>query len=146
MHDYLTGRVLRLVLLFAVVAVIGCGDQNSANGRSVEANATSQRTDELRPVKWNIFGPPSGRRIKIVIEVEYCAGTTQPRIETVRIKERKGKILLTAMLYDPASKNRGQACAGVGLAVFKKVWLRTELKGRSIYDASASPPQKRWPK
>ena len=136
-----------LWLIFAGLAafLLGCGDSESTNSR-LTGTTSRAVADQLRPVRWKVFGPPSGRRVKIVSEVGYCVGSERPRIDVVHIVEKPRRSLITAMLKIPVGMGGGQGCAGVGLAVYRRIRLDRTIDGRTLYDASVSPPLRQWPR
>lgn len=135
------GSVATILLVMA--ALLGC---NSSDGTKNEVtDSLRQQVTELRPVHWKMSGEPSERTVRISSEVGYCDGSPVPRIQRVRVEERARKVSLTAMLTTPV-RPTGVACADVRLGVTKTVTLKRDLAGRAIYDASFSPPKKRWPR
>lgn len=147
-----------VVALWGCLPILGCGESGSTDG-SVPTRSSSGMAQQgggsaqhakspatnyaVRPVHWKVFGPPMGRIVRISSIVGYCAGGVKPRIQSVRIREETEKVLLTAMLMIPSTG--GEGCAGVGLGVRKTVRLKRSLGKRQLYDASVSPPQRRWP-
>lgn len=130
-------------ILLVMAALLGCSSSNDTVKES--RDTVHRKAVVLRPVHWKVNGEPSGRVIRISSDVGYCDGSPMPRIKRVRVEERTEKVLLTAMLTTsvlPADV----ACAGVSLGISKAVTLKRDLAGRAIYDASFSPPRKRWPR
>lgn len=142
----MTGRAMVLVAVTVAILVVGCGASEPTNGQ--RSKTTKQAlADQLRPVQWKVFGRPSGRRVKIVSELGHCVGTERSRIAVVHIVERPRRSLITAMLKVPrVGRRQGEGCAGVGIAIFKKIRLDRRVVGRALYDASTVPPQRRWPR
>ena len=131
-------------LVTAVLSsMLGCGD--SADGDStLEMEATRSAAQQVRAVRWKVYGSPAGREVRIISEVGYCAGTKKPKIQKVRVEEKAKRVLLTAFLT--VVKLRSPDCAGVGLGVKKIVILKHPLGKRALYDAGVSPPARRWPR
>lgn len=104
-----------------------------------------RRAVAMRPVHWKVIGEPRGRILRIASDVAYCDESPMPRIKRVRVEEPAREVLLTAMLTTTV-RSADIACAGVRLGVSKTVALKQDVAGRAIYDASFSPPRKRWPR
>lgn len=126
-----------------ILCTLGCGDAEERSDNTAQLGVQHGK-QELHPVRWTVYGRPRGKQVRISSEVGYCAGTTKPRIEAVRVVEGSRQVLLTAMIT--AVKNGKQGCAGVGLGIQKRVELKDPLGGRALYDAGVSPPAKRWPR
>jgi len=135
------GYVVGVLLMIAVL--LGC----SSGGEDVKGSSTAghRPASALRPVRWKISGKPDGRMLRIRSDVGYCSGSPKPYIKRVRSDEHGRKVLLTAMLT-VVTRSTDVACAGVRLGVSKTVMLRRDVAGRAIYDASVSPPRRRWPR
>ena len=137
-------KVIFCIAAVCVFGVIGCGE--TADGdRMSQIGEEKASAGQLRPVRWKIYGPPIGRRVRIISEVGHCAGTEKPGIGVVHVDERVRLVLLTAMLTVGGS-GRGEGCAGVRIGLHKIVRLERPLGERALYDASVSPPAKRWPR
>jgi hypothetical protein len=155
-------RARLLVGLFAYIALsgcitlLGCGGSSDNSMSVIKSSGVASQggqpspqikgsavTYPTRPVHWKIFGPPQERSVRISAVVGYCAGDVMPRIQSVRVREDREKILITAMQTIPTSNGKG--CAGIGFGLHKTLRLRRPLGRRKLYDASTSPPKKRWP-
>lgn len=123
--------------------LFGCGD--SADGDD-KPQAVDERPNaqQVRPVRWKVSGPPVDRKVRIASVVGYCVGAEKPRIKSVHVVEKARRVLLTAMLT--VVKVGRESCAGVSLGVQKIIKLEHPLGERELYDASLSPPAKRWPR
>jgi hypothetical protein len=130
------------VIAAVLFGVLGCGI--SADGDSTyERENVRSDAKQVRPVRWKVYGPPTGRRVRIISEVGYCAGTEIPRIKAVHVVEKARRVLLTAILSEAEVGPGG--CAGVSRGIKKVVRLERPLGKRDLYDASLSPPAIRWP-
>lgn len=129
-------------ILLMVAVLLGCSSGSEEVKDAKDSN--HRQVTVLRPVHWEVNGEPYGKALHIRSDVGYCDGSPMPYIKRVRIQEHAGKALLTAMLITVA-RSGGVACAGVRLGVRKTVMLKRDVAGRALYDASFSPPRKRWP-
>lgn len=144
MVSRLVTRLASIVGILSVAGVLlGC---NTSDDKAHETTGVFRQWDTaLRPVHWKTNGKPIGRTIRIRSDVDYCDGSPVPRIQRIRVDEHARKVLLTAMLTTSV-RPTGVACADVRIGVHKTVTLKRDLAGRTIYDASFSPPRKRWPR
>lgn len=128
-----------------VIIAWGLNGMSVAEGDSLHNGNPQMKREQVRQVHWKTYGAPQGKTVRIISEVSYCAGLDKPRIERVRVQEERRRVLLTAFLAGPVP-NKGEACADVAVGVRKMVHLRRNLDDRTLYDASFSPPKRRWPK
>ena len=142
-----SGKRRGLALLVPIVilcGLIGCGGSGSGDIDRGDGTTKPGGEWQLRPVPWKMYGPPEGRKVRIISEVGYCTGTARPRFRDVRSEERGRRVYVTAILATP-KRSRGAGCAGVAIGVQKVVTLHHALGGRTVYDSSQSPPARRWP-
>lgn len=101
---------------------------------------------ELRTVRWQLVGAPTGRFVRLANNAGACSGRPKPRVASVRVGERKRSVVLTVALAEERPWGHRDLCMGLGFGVAKSVRLPLPLRGRSLYDGGASPPEKRWPR
>lgn len=130
-------------ILLVITVLLGCS--SSVDKVKESRDSIDRQAMALRSIHWKVNGEPHGRVLHISSDVGYCDGSPVPRIKRVRIEEHARKALLTAMLTSPV-RSADVACAGVRLGVSKTVTLKQGVAGRVIYDASFSPPKRRWPR
>lgn len=124
------------------------GRSRSQAGRGGAAKLEVGHRRRGTPVRWQLLSIPGSRRVRIGGSVPWCPGSDAanlppiPRIQRVRRIERPHKVFITAFLIHRARKG----CLAVASPVHYVVTLRHKLNGRSLYDASTSPPAKRWPR
>lgn len=143
----LTGRMLVYVLLVgAVFAVTGCSGSSPAQPQiNVDDARHRQQSRGNQRTPWKLAYPPGGSMVRIGVSVRYCVGEPKPRITEVRVRERKGAVVLTVFVSNVREPEKGRACAGLRLGFGKTVELSKGLGTRALYDGSTSPPRKRWP-
>jgi hypothetical protein len=101
---------------------------------------------DLKPRPWTFQFVGSKKTLRLAVRTGYCVNDTPPYIEKVRVRERAHTIILTTLVRYPPSTSTAEACAGVGIGLFRTVVLdRPVGRGVALYDGSISPPKKRWP-
>lgn len=136
--------MLRWCCLFIMLFSFGCGNSSSARSGPTETAAVSWSRGETRPIRWQLASPPKGRFIRIGRSFGGCYGDPKPRIAEVRVREREKSVILIAFLANPPRQSG--ACADLEMGIVKTVELSKDLGDRALYDGSATPPIKHWPR
>lgn len=63
-------KVIVCIAAVCVLGVVGCGETADGDLRP-EIEREKASTDQLRPVRWKIYGPPIGRKVRIISEVGH---------------------------------------------------------------------------
>jgi hypothetical protein len=118
--------------------------QARKGGTPRKPNVVVVPPDRGHPIKWKILSKPRHGIVRIGVGfVPWCPEipNSKPRINAVKEVDKPGAVLLTAYFINPTERG----CAEVAYIAERAVKLRTQLRGRPIYDASQSPPVRRWP-
>lgn len=135
-----------------LVALLGiglpaCGESGDERVQLPEARQVAERNEpRARPVQWNLVQEPEGRRISVVMEVDYCVGRESPDPELGMVKvERKRQATIVAVYPSRKGWPKRGACAGLVMPLYARVILPTVSKGDVLFDGSVKPPARRWP-
>lgn len=141
-----THRLFAFLLMPLVLVSMSCGGSSSAQPTRYHDGDRSQGHVKTRPIEWHLINSPEGATVRIGNPIDWCYGAPKPRISEVRIREGNRAVILTALLANFQKPDKQGACAGVEMGVVKTVELSEDLGDRALYDGSASPPAKRWPR
>ena len=94
----------------------------------------------------------------ISISTGYCAGEPPPKFDHVKVIERpkttkhptKSAVITTHVRFPAPTEVEGEVkpgepqpvCAGIGVAILKRIKLKRPVKGMLLYDGSFSPPHR----
>lgn len=135
---------LAVGLIVGLLALVGCGSSTARQVQNQGDSHPSQNSVKTRPISWHLEVAPKGRKIHIFNAIGWCYGAPKPYIASVGIDERRGQVVLTALLANPPSKKG--TCADLSMSVDKVVKLGHPLDHRSLFDGSRTPPIRRWPR
>lgn len=151
----LTLRAAILSILFGIFFA-GCGSSSESTDSSARLpnpgpaprleslTKESISRGDLVPVHWKLSGMPEGRRARIYAGRGYCAGDVPPEFQGVRVSEQGSRIFITAYVNRSAPSEHA-VCRGIGGLQRGVVRVRQAVDEVRIFDASTSPPSKRWP-
>lgn len=163
MIDRVLNMVSRSSSYVVLVALLAFGlsyMSTNAMGRDAAASSSHQAST-LKAHRWTFRFLHQANAIRIMVRTRYCAGTPEPYIERVKVKESRNFAILTALVRYPKSHHHNSpkgnriselshifdaTCAGVEVNLFKTVYLRRRARRIALYDGDTSPPSKRWPK
>jgi hypothetical protein len=140
-------------LLLASTILCSCGSgmrttpsADSGGGGRRPAGSTRTLAATVRHnhrARWSLSGVPRGRVVRIASVAGYCPSGRKPVISAARVRESGSKVFIVAVV----SEFRGpRPCLGVSTGISRTVLLAKALRRRQLYDASESPPAKRWPR
>lgn len=157
------GRMALCCVLVGVAfaSLIGCGgDSSPAESSTADSDALAQDRrvqviplvegavppgkSDLAPIHWRLASPPKGRQVQVFSAEGYCIGESPPQYEAVRVSERDRKVLITTYVRTGRPTER-ELCRGVGGFQRGIVVLPHGVSGAQLYDASTTPPSRRWP-
>lgn len=99
--------------------------------------------DGQQPTEWTVTSVVGEHEVKLQAVVGYCGGAPKPRISHVGVRNEGDRIYLSVFVQP---KERDDVpCRGVALSIFKRVHLARKLSQVELFDASSSPPMRRWP-
>lgn len=126
----------------ALLIMVGCGAQQSSS----DVPHANHKAGKTRPVRWNLVSPPRDNVVRIGVAANWCYGAPKPRIASVRVDEKKKRVILTALLEDRNKGGANSTCADLESGATKTVELPNDLSDRALYDGGVSPAEKRWPR
>lgn len=117
-------------------------------GASIAGTGCGSRSGEEpigRTLPWMVSSVHGARQVKLVGQVDYCAGAVEPKVETVHSRYSGRDIYLSLVLTQARSAFLTDPCRGSVRAVYRTVKLRRDLKSSVLYDSGVDPAVKRWP-
>lgn len=114
----------------AALVGIGCGSGDNGSTRAVE---------------WKVERPLGPKRVRLSAVIETCS--PNPPLLEQPIVEYEGNRVEIELRQTPEELEEGQNGCFLSLAVAHTViTLERNLDELVLYDASADPPEKRWPR
>lgn len=141
-----------LSTLCVILSVLGATDHGSGSQEGHSGNrgggslgAKQGAKVPVHLMKWRVLERPGEGRVRIGNMVGWCPDLkldTGPRIRGVKQIDRSRAVILKVYVAQTGT----QHCGPVEAPVEVVVHIRHGLKGRALYDGSASPPIRRWPR
>jgi len=125
-------RIVVAIGLGALIAAAGCGD-------------SSEKAPRGRTLTWKVSSVQGPYQVRLVGQVDYCAGAALPKVEKVHSRYSGENIYLRLVLNRSRSAFFRDPCRGSVRAVYKSIKLRRNVASSVLYDSGVDPAAKRWP-
>lgn len=126
------GVLVIAALVAATLLGVGCGSSGDDGSE--------------RAVKWGVDRPVDPKRVRLVASIKVCWRLDLPLLEEPIVEYKGNRVYIELRQTPDELEGERKGCLLRLLGAYKTITLERDLDELVLFDASADPPERRWPR